>query len=78
MHDLAVDLDFALRRAQLAADQTQNSRLAGAGTAHDRYYLAARKCHIQASQDRTIAVAKMQIMYIDDIRQEVYQSRKKA
>ena len=43
-------------RAQLAADQAQDRRLAAAGAAHDRDDLAARDRHVDARQDRPAAV----------------------
>src|SRR5690606_9718298 len=58
MHVLAVEHDRALLRAQLAADQPQDGRLARAGASDQRDDLSALETHRDVVQDDALAVSE--------------------
>jgi hypothetical protein len=59
VNDLAFYTDGTFLRADLAADQAQDSGLATARTAHDSHYLPAREVHMEAGQDRPLPIAEV-------------------
>src|SRR6185503_17444981 len=65
VHVLAFDLDRALLGTQLAADQLEQRRLAGAAAAEDRDHFAARDVERQAAQNLQVAVGEMQVADLD-------------
>ena len=65
---LAVEQQFALLGAHLAADQPQHRRLAAAGSAHERGDLAARHGKLRSSRTRPLPVAEAQVAAFDERR----------
>ena len=66
-------------RAELAADQAQDRRLAAARAAHDRDDLAARDRHVDAAQHRPPAVvAERDVGHLDGVGRQRRRARRRA